>query len=203
MDFQYIPSFGRVLRRFYHHQPFPWERIREGFPDPIRKSLEQSNISFRWKWELSQLQLRLWFNNWSQTYNWLLMISDDFTRLKQSAIWNSWWCVFNAQPPFKSMSSCQLWPSQEGDANTICGGDWSSPLLLQLNWTAAMKMQFADFFFSSRLQALRRGKAIKSETGSEMNMRAIKACWEGYYHHGSLTAPPPRHLLLSCWWQRP
>ena len=31
-------------------------------------------------------------------------------------------------------------------------------------------------FFSSRLQALRRGKAIKSETGSEMNMRAIKAC---------------------------
>ena len=31
-------------------------------------------------------------------------------------------------------------------------------------------------FFSLRLQALRRGKAIKSETGSEMNMRAIKAC---------------------------
>ena len=37
--------------------------------------------------------------------------------------------------------------SQEADANTICGGDrWWSPLLLQLNWTVAMKLQFAQFF---------------------------------------------------------
>ena len=106
------------------------------------------------------------------------------------------WCVYNALPPFKSMSSCQLWSSQE--ANTICGGlMMAGPLLLSsIPWKFCENADFQKYC-DSHPGSEAVVKAIKGETGSEMNMRAIKACWAGYYHHGSPTAAPP-----LCWWQR-
>ena len=84
-------------------------------------------------------------------------------------------CTTRWLPPFKSMSSCQLWSSQEAEANTICGGLMMATAAFN-HLDIFVKNAVLHKYCDKRSDCEAVVKAIKGETGSEMNMQAIKAC---------------------------